>query len=162
MAGQAKRLGIDFGLVSADQRHEPGLSVLAPDGRTYQYVRAGAAIALGDGLIWDVAEEVYAVAPIAAADTVVAGAWPNENPYVGTARVAITDNYYFWMLVDGDALVKAAATVVAGAPAVPIATAGTFDDTAATAANALAAASGVGAIFVTTTSGGFARVRFKG
>jgi hypothetical protein len=156
MAGPARKLlGVDFTLSHSEAKHELGLKVYGSDGRTYKYVRAGAAIALGDSLINDVAEEKYAVTPVAAADTPLAGCWPNEG-----GRAAILDNYYFWMLVEGDALVKAAATVVAGAPAVPVAVAGTLDDTAATAANALAAASGVGAVFLTTTSGGFARVRF--
>lgn len=161
MAGQAKRLGIDLGLVTSDQRHEVGLEITGPDGRGYVYSKAGAAIALGDVLVDDVAEEIYALTPVSAADQVIGGCWPNENPTPGTARVAITDNYFFWALVRGDANVKAAATVVAGAPIVTVATAGTVDDTAAAVGNALAAASGIGGIFLTTTTAGFARVKFR-
>lgn len=156
-----KDTGVDLVRVTSVALHPPGSIFTQENGRSYRYVRAGAAIALGDVLIDDVAEETYAVTPVAAADTPLAGCWPNEGDGSGRSRAAITDNYYFWMLEEGDALVKAAATVVAGQPAVPIGTAGTVDDTAAAAANALAMAAGVGAIFLGTTSGGYARVRFR-
>lgn len=157
MAGPARKLlGVDFTLHGSSQLHELGLKVIGSDGREYTYVHAGAAIALGDCLKLDPAEGTWEFQPTAAADEVIVGAWPNEG-----GRTAILDNEYFWALTGGDALVKAAATVVAGAPAITIATAGTVDDTAATAANALAAGAGLGAVFLTATSGGFARVMFK-
>lgn len=155
-----KVTGADLSRTTSNALHELGATFSESNGRNYRYVRAGAAIALGDVLIDDVAEGVWDMTPSSAADQVVAGCWPNENAQ-GRARAAITDNYYFWMLEGGDASVKAAATVVAGAPAITTATAGTVDDTAATAANALATAAGVGAVFMTTTSGGFARVKFR-
>jgi hypothetical protein len=147
-----KHLGIDVERVSAVAEHNLGLEVSCTDGTTRRYYRAGAAIAAGDALITDTAEGPNDVQPSAAADTPIVGVWPSAYP-------AIADNSYFWAVVKGLVSVKAAATVVAGAPAVPIATAGTLDDTAATAANALAAASGAGAVFMTTTASGFATVR---
>lgn len=156
-----KDLGIDLGKVTTTQEHELGTEYTYL-GRVYVYRKSGGTIALGDVLKFDAAEETYSVIPVAAADEVVEGCWPNENETsFHTARAAIADNSFFWMLKRGDALVKAAATVVAGAPAVTIATAGTVDDTAATAANALAAGAGCAMMFLSTTSGGFARVRFS-
>lgn len=157
-----KHLGVDLARVDTVQKHELGFRIEKSDGRIYRYMVAGAAIALGDVLQSDTAEAdfpTHSVQPTSAADQTIVGCWPNENPPTGS-RAAIADNSFFWMLEKGDALVKAAATVVAGAPIVTIATAGTVDDTAATAANALALAAGVGGYFVTTTSGGFARVMF--
>lgn len=159
---QRKLLGIDFSRVDTNQEHELGIRIETNDGKAFRYVRAGAAIALGDALIQDFAEGTWDFAPSAAADTPIYGVWPNENVSPTQVRAAVPDNAYFWMQVGGDALVKAAATVVVGAPAVTVATAGTLDDTAATAANALAAATGVGAVFVTVTTAGFARVALNG
>jgi len=157
-----KLLGIDLARVDTLQEHELGLRIETNDGKAFRYMHAGAAIALGDALIPDYAEGTWEAQPSAAADTVLIGAWPNENVSPTQVRVAILDNQYFWMQCGGDALVKAAATVVVAAPAVPIATAGTLDDTAATAANALAAAAGVSAVFTTVTTTGFARVMLNG
>lgn len=158
-----KDIGVDVIRHGTVQLHELGTIFTQAGGRKFQYVRAGSAIALGDVLKDDVAEGIYDKdTTAAAADQVMFGAWPNEGDGINRARTAILDNEFFWALVGGDALVKAAATVVAGAPIVTIATAGTVDDTAATAANALASASGKGGIFLTTTTGGFARVQFNG
>lgn len=155
--------GVDVNRVTSTQLHPIGTTVTLANGRRFRYVKAGAAIALGDVLIWDAAEEIYAHTPVSAADQSITGCWPNENEggIGSSSRAAITDNYFFWMLVNGDALVKAAATVVAGAPAISIATAGTVDDTAASAANALASAV-TAPYFLTTTTAGFARVQFNG
>jgi hypothetical protein len=139
--------------------HPLGTTVTDQLGRKYRYSKAGAAIALGDCLIWSAA--IFTVIPVAAADQSIVGCWPNENPPSGTARTAVSNAEFFFALIAGDALVKAAATVVAGAPAISIATAGTVDDTAATAANALASAV-TGPFFLTTTTSGFARVMFNG
>lgn len=154
-------LGIDIVRIGSVQLHSLGSIFVQDNGRVFKYVKAGAAIALGDALVNDVAEGSFDVHPSSAVDQVLCGAWPNEGDGVGRARVAITDNFFFWMQVSGDALVKAAATVVAGAPAGTTATAGTLDDVAAAVGNALAAGSGVGAIFLTATTAGFARVQLS-
>jgi hypothetical protein len=151
---QSKVLGVDILQVDTVQQHALGLEIQMDDGNVYKYVRAGAAIALGDVLKVDVAEGPNDYDPQVAADIPHAGCWPS------TRAAAIADNSFFWALIKGNASVKAAATVVAGTPAISTATAGTVDDTAATAANALAMASGVGAVFQTTTTGGFATVCF--
>lgn len=154
-----KVLGVRLAFHSTDQAHELGLEVLDVSGRVYKYQRAGAAIALGDVLKVDVAEGINDADPTLLADAIVCGCWPNES-VDGVARTAILDNEFFFMLVEGDASVKSAATVVAGAAAVTIATQGTVDDTAATAANALSAGAGRGMVFATVAAGGFARVLF--
>lgn len=151
--GFGKQIGVDVARVTTAAIHEIGALYQEPNGRSYRYVKAGAAIALGDCLIWDSAEETYAHTPSTGVDQVPSGFWPNEG-----GRAAIADNAFFWMLIQGDALVKAAGTVVAGAPYATSATGGTVDDIAAAAGNALASASGRGGIFLTTTTGGFARV----
>jgi len=150
-----KVLGIDILAVDTVQQHALGCEITHDDGNTYRYVRAGAAIALGDVLKVDVAEGPNDYDPQVAADIPHAGCLPNA-----TGRAAVADNSFFWAGVRGSFSVKAAATVVAGTPAISTATAGTVDDTAATAANALAMAAGVGAIFQTTTTAGFATVLF--
>src|SRR5688572_7829010 len=146
-------IGVDVTRHTTASLHQIGQRFRESNGREYRYVRAGAAIALGDCLIWDAAEEAYAHTPCTALDQVPSGFWPAEG-----GRTAILDNEYFWMLIAGDALVKAAATVVAGAAFAPTGTAGTVDDIAAAAGNASAAASGRGGIFLTTSSGGLARI----
>lgn len=155
--GFGKQIGVDVVRTSSTQLHEIGARYAEPNGREYRYVKAGAAIALGDALVLDTAEEAYAHTPSSAVDQVISGFWPAEG-----GRAAITDNFFFWALVGGDVLVKAAATVVAGAPYGTTATAGTVDDVTAAAGNAMASASGRGGVFLTTTTGGLARVEVQG
>ncbi len=145
----AKLLGIEVDVVDTTRKHELGIEVDFANGKRYKYIRAGGSIAANDALSIDVAEGVYDYHPSPAAANVI---------LAGVSEVAIGDNEFGWVVVRGPVVVKAAATVVAGKPAVSIATAGTLDDTAADADNALAAGSGVGAIFATTTSGGKATV----
>jgi len=152
----AKILGVDVDKASSSvQEHPLGLRVQAIDStygvREYEYVKAGAAVAATDAVRADHAEEDLSVMPVEAADL----------PIRGVAHVAINDNEFAFIVVEGAVLVKAAATVVAGQPAVPTATAGTLDDTAATAAGALAHAAGVGATFLSTTASGTATVLLK-
>lgn len=153
-----KLLGVDVTRTDTVQQHEPGVRIHGSDGRTYVYVANAAAIALGDVLTQDYASGTWNMKTTpASADAPMNGAWPNEG-----GRAAITVAGFFWMLVGGDALVKSAAAVVVGAGIATIATAGTVDDTAASAANAFSAAAAVGGVFVTVASGGFARVMFNG
>lgn len=151
----SKQLGIEFTQVDAGPvfPHTLGIEVYCDDGTKRKYVRAGAAIAPGDVLKVDTAEGPNDFDPVSAADQPIAGAWPSAFPVVA-------DNSGFWVVVGGDVSVKSAATVVPGAPVVTIATAGTVDDTAATAANALASGAGLGGIFTTVAAGGFARIKF--
>lgn len=150
-----KQLGVEFTQVDAGPTfpHTLGIEITCDDGTRRKYVRAGAAIAPGDCLKVDTAEGRNDFDPTSAADQSINGAWPSAFP-------AIADNSGFWCVVRGDVSVKAAATVVAGAPIVTTAVAGTVDDTAATAANALASGAGIGGIFTSVTSGGFATVKF--
>ena len=144
-----KVCGIKFTQVDDTQQNELGIEVAANDGRTYKYIRAGAAIAVGDALHVDYAEGYNDLHPTSAA----------SQPIAGVAHVAIADNKFGWVVVRGVVPVKAA-TVVAGTPGVSTATAGTLDDTAADAANALATAAGIGARFLTadgTPSAGLAQ-----
>lgn len=143
--------GIDVERVDDVRAHPLGLKVECSDGTTRRYVRAGAAVAQYDALVQDFAEGVFDWQPVAAADTTVLGVCPVAG---------VADNYFFWAIIAGPAFVKVAATIVVGAPLVPVATAGTLDDTAATAANALAMSSGVGVVAVLddSPSAGIAKV----
>ncbi len=143
-----KLLGVDATRVDTVQKHELGIEIDFADGRRRKYIRAGGAIAVNDALKVDVAEGPHDFIPTAAANDALAG----------VAEVAIADNSFGWVVVRGAVVSKAAATVVAGAHAVPTGTAGTLDDSTAAAANAIALAAGIGAIFQTTTSGGLATV----
>lgn len=148
-----KSLGINFTQIDATRKQELGLEVDGNDGRRYKYVQAGTAFALGDALISLGSSGVFVYQTSSAADQPVLGVWPADG-----GRVAVTINYFCWVVVRGYAQVKAAATVVVGAPAITTATAGTVDDTAASAANALATAAGKGLIFQTVTTAGLAIV----
>lgn len=150
MAGPlVKILGIDFTATHTTQKHGLGAKVPATDGREYTYVLAGAAIAATDAVVFSAGWS--AIKTPATADAI----------FHGVAHVAIASGSYGWVVTRGIVSCKAAATVVAGAAAVTIATAGTLDDTAASAANALSAACGAGAMFTTTTSGGVANVLLR-
>lgn len=153
----SKTLGVDVDKASsATQEHPLGMQVQAEDVtygiRTYEYIKAGATIAATDALRADHAEENFSAMPVEAVNL----------PLKGVAHVAIVDNEFAFIVVRGVASVKAAATVVAGQPAVPTATAGTLDDTAAGdvggAAQAQAHAAGVGVTFLSTTASGVADV----
>lgn len=146
-----KLLGIKATDVDSVQKHALGIEVDFDDGTRRRYVRAGAAVAQYDALIIDFAEGKFDWQPSAAADVPIVGVCPVSG---------VSDNYFFWAIVKGPANVKVAATIVAGAILVPIATAGTLDDTAATAANALAMGAGVGVIAIAddTPSAGIASV----
>lgn len=148
---QQKILGIEVTDVDTVQKHALGLEVDCDDGTRRRYVRAGAAVAQYDALIIDFAEGPYDYQPSAAADTPIHGVCPVSG---------VADNNFFWAVVQGKTNVKVAATIVAGAPLVPTAVAGTLDDTAATAANALAMAAGVGVVAIVddTPSAGIAQV----
>lgn len=156
-----KTLGIDVTATHTTAQHELGLVVedsANPQNR-YLYVRADDAVAQYDAVQLDVAaagsgsasDVPFLVTPSGAADEVIEG----------IAQVAIAAGSYGFVLVEGSGTVKAAATVVAGAPAVTIATAGTLDDTVAAAGNALASAVGRGVVFTSTTSGGTASCRIR-
>lgn len=148
---QQKILGVDPLVVDTTQEHELGLELDFNDGTRRRYVRAGAAVAQYDALIVDQAEGPFDWQPSAAADVPIVGICPVSG---------VSDNYFFWAITKGVAYVKVAATIVAGAVLVPIATAGTLDDTAAAAGNALAMAAGIGVIAIVddTPSAGIAKV----
>jgi hypothetical protein len=157
----SKLLGVSVTSTSTSIQHELGLKAFDPANpqNIYQYVRADDAVAQYDAVMLDTAaagsgdasDVPFLVTPTAAADDVIEG----------IAQVAIAAGSYGFILIDGDGSSKAAATVVAGAPAVTIATAGTLDDTAAAAGNALATAAGRGVVFTSTTTGGVASVRIR-
>lgn len=143
-----KITGVDVTSVDVTALHEVGLELDFSDGKRRKYIKAGAAIAAFDALTVDEAETPD-LEPTSAVNQALAG----------VAERAIADGSHGWVVVRGSGVsVKAAATVVAGAHAVTVATAGTLDDDTAAAANAIAAASGIGAKFDTVTSGGIAAV----
>lgn len=144
-----KLLGIDFTATHTVQKHPLGAKILATDGREYTYVKASAAISATEAVVFGAA---YAATKTPATADI---SWH------GVAHVAIASGSYGWVVTRGIVNVLAAATVVALAPAVPIATAGTLDDTAGSTANALAMASGAGAIFLSTTTAGVASVLLR-
>lgn len=127
-------IGVDVTRVDTVQKFPLGQTITTANGGRYRYIRAGAAIAQYDALKADAAEGAFDWQPTAAADEGI----------LGIAQVAIGDNEFGWVLIEGKGFVKVAATVVAGASLVTIATAGTLDDTAAAAGNALATGVGVG------------------
>ena len=139
--------GVKFDRADTTQKHPLGMELAADDGRVYAYYRAGATVAVNSALKVDVAEGPNDLDPTANADVDV---------IAGVAMTALADNEFGWCVRRGPATVKAAATVVAGASAVSIATAGTLDDTAAATANALAA--GSRCVFTSTTTSGLASV----
>lgn len=152
----SKILGVDVTSTSTTAEHEVGVKAIDPANpqNVYQYVQADDAVAQYDAVQLDVAAAgsgssanvPFLVTPTSAADQII----------VGVAQVAIAAGSYGFILIEGGGTVKAAATVVAGAPAVTIATAGTLDDTVAAAGNALAAGSGRGVVFTSTTTSGVA------
>jgi hypothetical protein len=129
-----KLLGCKFTQVDTAAKHALGIEVDCDDGTRRKYIRAGAAIAANDALKVDVAEGAYDLDPTSAA----------AQPIAGVATHAIADNSFSWVIVRGKATVKVAATIVAGAHLVSTGTAGTLDDVAAAAADAQAAAAGIG------------------
>lgn len=140
-----KVLGVDVDVVSSTPDHELGLVVEA-DGVRYMYVQADDAVtqynavkidaaAAGSGTAGNVP---YLVTPTAAADEVLAG----------VAQVAFTAGYYGFVAIGGKVIVLVAAGLTALEPLGTTGTAGTLDGVVASAANALAAGSGVGAISV--------------
>ncbi len=142
-----KLLGINVSKVDTTRQHELGLEVDFVNGKRYKYVRAGASIALGDALVVDVAEGVHDYTPSSAVNQSLAG----------VSEVAIGDNEFGWVVVRGPVVVKSD-DVEAGAPAVTSATGGTLDDITAAVGNALAAGSGIGAVFATEDADGVATV----
>jgi hypothetical protein len=119
MAHQAfKSLGIDFAKASsATQEHELGLEVLASDGATYKYIRAGATIVANDALFIDYAEGIHDYHPT----TGVA------QPVDAVAEIAIANNEFGWVKVHGPATVKVENGVLAGEHVVSTAVSGELD-----------------------------------
>lgn len=110
--------GIDVLRVDPTQKHALGIEVKCVDGTTRKYVRAGAAVALGDFLKVDTAEGSYDFDPTGATNQPCAGVCPVSG---------VSDNYYFWAIIKGKvAGAKLAAGTAAGAQLGSTATAGTF------------------------------------
>lgn len=151
-----KMLGVRFDLVDTSQLHALGIEIDCDDGTKRKYVRAGSgSIAQFDALTNDFGD---ASGGLFDYDSTTAASQPVHGTYPLAAAPA--DNNFFWMIIRGTAVVKAA-TVVAGTQLVSTATRGTLDDTAASAANALAMAAGVGVAAITadgTPAAGQARV----
>lgn len=137
-------LGADPYNESSVQKHPLGAMCLFSDGTWRRYIRAGAAIAVGDALTIDFAEGNNDMTPTTSATT----------PVHAVAPIAMTDNYFGWVIVSGVASVKAATIAAGGLPLVPTATAGTLDDTVASAALAYTSASGKGVTSLAADSGG--------
>jgi len=144
-----KRVGIDFTVTGADRLHELGIEIPCVDGKVYKYIRAGAAIAVGDALKVDYAEGLNDFDPTSAATSKLAG----------VAEVAIADNEYGFVVVKGTVVAKLSGSTAANAGLIPSATAGTLGTAADTAAAALVAATGLGALCVVAESGGTGTVK---
>lgn len=128
--------GVDFSRVDSVQKHPLGWTLHSVGGTLRKYVRAGATVAQYDALTYD-SEGINDWQPTSGANQGVYGVCPVSG---------VADNYFFWAIIKGKANVKVAATITAGAHLASTATAGTLDDVAAAAADAQAAASGVGVI----------------
>lgn len=129
-----KVLGIDLSAVDTTQKHELGLEVNCNDGTRRRYVKATTTVAQFDACTQTIVNNV--IASTTAASQPVVGI----NVLAGVSGAAS----FFWLVVRALTVVVKAATVAALAPLVSTGTSGTLDDTAASAANALAAASGAG------------------
>lgn len=139
--GGRKLFGVDFTRIDTAQAHEAGLRISGDNGITYKYVKASGTVAQYDAVTYTAnSNEVISTSAAAQA---VAGV--NQSASVATTN-------WFWLAVEGAGIVVKAATVVAGTQLVTVATSGTLDDTAASAANALACAAGVG-VYAQTADG---------
>lgn len=127
------------------------------DANTYRYVKASAAIAVGDLLRIDNADadEPFALRPTSAVN----------QPIAGVAHVAIASGSYGWVTVRGKVTAKVAASTAAGSQLGSSATAGTGSaitisatPTQAEIQRVVAAASGIGAEVLSNESGGTAPV----
>lgn len=145
-----KLLGIRFVQVDTVQKHALGIEIDCDDGTRRRYAKASGSVAQFDALTVLTTTQNNVITTSAA-----------SQPVVGVCPVSgVATTNFFWAIVKGPAVVKAA-TVVALASLVTTATAGTLDDTAASAANALASSSGLGVWSVTadgTPAAGQARV----
>lgn len=146
-----KLLGVKFTDVDDTQKHELGLEVDGIDGNRYKYIRAGAAIAVGDALKVDYAEGPNDLDPISAVSQAIAALAP----------VAIADNKFGFVVIQGFlAGVKMAGSTAAGAKLGSSATAATLvtitatTPTAAEVIAAIAAAAGRGVICTVAESAG--------
>lgn len=85
-------LGIDFAAIDAVQQHPLGMEVQCVDGCIRRYIRAGATILAHQFLKTDTAEGVNDLTPTTALKDVIEA----------VAEVAITDNYFGWVVVEGN------------------------------------------------------------
>lgn len=99
-----KMIGVDFSRKDTTPQHTLGLKLIADDGNTYQYGRAGATVTQMDALKNDVAEGIHDVDPTTA----------TEQPVCGVAYpVGAADNEYFWYCVEGIVVASNVATAAA-------------------------------------------------
>lgn len=134
-----KLMGVDVNVVDTVRKHELGLTLDFADGTRRRYVKASGAIALNDALVMDTAVLTAAVPYVVKTSSAAL------QPIAGVCMVSgVADTNFFWAVVGGKANVKVAAAVAAGAHLATTATAGTLDDVAAAAADAQAAAAGIG------------------
>lgn len=146
-----KLLGIDFTAVDSTQKHALGIEVDCNDGNRRKYIRAGAAITAKQVLKVDYAEGPNDFTPTAAVNEMIAG----------VSEVAMTDNYFGWVVVKGSVVALMENGAVAGDRQGSSATAGSVTKlvvtgggvTAAEAERICSAAAGLPVICTTAPSG---------
>jgi hypothetical protein len=154
----ADLLGVDVDRLDDVAQYAQGSRVIDSGGNTREYVKAGAALAIGDALT---------MGTYTASNRVWIQTSAVNQPVFGVSHAVVAINQFSWVYTaPSEFVIVKAATVVAGQPLVSTATSGTLDDTAAAAANALAAAGGIGvtAVGADATLGagaGFAPVRLS-
>lgn len=148
------KVGVDLTLIDDVRKHELGSTYYGADGRKYTYVKASAAIALGDACKVDFATGKYNVNPTSAVAQVV----------LGIAQVAVAINLFFWLVTGGEVVGKLTAATAAGVRLGSSGVAGTLITLTATTPTtaeviaAIAQAAGTGAMCRVAESGGLGTV----
>lgn len=148
------KVGLDFTALDDVRKHELGSTYYGSDGRKYTYVKASAAIALGDACKVDFATGKYNVNPVSAVSQVL----------LGVAAVAVAINQFFWLVTGGEVVAKLTAATAAGVRLGSSGVAGTLITLTATTPTtaeviaAIAAAGGTPAMCRVAESGGLGTV----
>lgn len=108
-AGGNKLLGVDFSLSDATQKHTLGERVIHKDGTVYVYVKASAAVAAGDPVKLTAASISSTVPSVTVAPS------GNAGHVFGVAPVAIAQDAFGWIVVQGIVQAKTATGLSAGA-----------------------------------------------
>jgi hypothetical protein len=107
-AGGNKLLGVDFLSADTSAKHELGGCVLHKDGTVYVYAKASAAVAAGDPV------KVTAASISNGAVTFTVAPSGNAGVIFGVSPIALAQNEFGWIAVQGLVKVKAATGLAAG------------------------------------------------